>query len=1000
MKRDNLITWKAKLAAWVHDPAEKALVLLRDNVGHEGGTVAQLRSRLFATEELKNELKALSPLVQKADQWAAAADRPQFPHEPSDAWSVVRFHQEPQLVHPLSGERYNIAGGLAEVEPAHIKAVSLDHFVDHVVSTPEQGIDWRATALSFWRFGPFLGAKEIRSVWALLPADTRVPDHTIWAHLDLSAAFATAFATGQGESPALLTMTFGPVQSFISQARSISDLWAGSHLLSFLAWQGLRKICEELGPDAVIFPQLRGIPLVDLWLRDKMGLKREWFNGLEWTKRATDANPLFSAALPNRFVVLVPASRATELAQSITATVREWVKNEGLAVVSDLLREAALDNGDQLACNEQAEKQLAEFPEVHWASVPWSLTASEKTMDTSRLAEALAIFYPDEEEKAPGFFSGTAWKVLSKSIGLDEATFYRPNPGVLYPALYDLLERTAAAAKSIRPFDGLSQCGFRCSLCGEREWLCTEREELNLSPGDRKQTLWTRVAAKKPSWARKGEHLCALCALKRLWPTRFVQRVSEAVEKGVQRYVVSTHTMALAASIDRWLKDPERKHLPMKWQAHLVGHERVALPALLSDKLIKTGDEQAKLFARCLPSLLDQLREDARSEDSAQRQQAGEILESLQKDLKGIFHHKPEAYYALVMMDGDRMGAWLAGSDDRYSIRYWDSWHERIQEQVNRIAGRKPQITQYLDAMRPPSPARHMAISGALNGFALDLARHALEALHNGKLIYSGGDDVLAMVPVDGLLSVMFLLRLLYSGLSAGSEPDRDLLFGEEGKNLRIGKGHTLLKGRLYRSMGCKATASAGAVIAHHTAPLGMVLRTLRRTESRAKDKGCRDAFAVTILKRSGGAVDLTCPWFPAGSIQRESLLSSPVGLLVRLRNAFAGKGALSRRAAYIIQDWAERLPGPALFKDLADYEDMLSKNLAFQFSRQSGPEKKESNALLGAELASLAVKAWKRSGRDSAAAFVIDLLAVAEFLAREGRAGATAPGGVNGGVA
>jgi hypothetical protein len=88
------------------------------------------------------------------------------------------------------------------------------------------------------------------------------------------------------------------------------------------------------------------------------------------------------------------------------------------------------------------------------------------------------------------------------------------------------------------------------------------------------------------------------------------------------------------------------------------------------------------------------------------------------------------------------------------------------------------------------------------------------------------------------------------------------------------------------------------------------------------------------------------------------------------------------------------------LFKDMADYEDMLSKNLAFQFSRQSGPEKKESNALLGAELASLAVKAWKRSGRDSAAAFVIDLLAVAEFLAREGRAGATAPGGVNGGVA
>ena len=27
--------WKKKLAAWLHDPAEKALVLMRDDVGHD-----------------------------------------------------------------------------------------------------------------------------------------------------------------------------------------------------------------------------------------------------------------------------------------------------------------------------------------------------------------------------------------------------------------------------------------------------------------------------------------------------------------------------------------------------------------------------------------------------------------------------------------------------------------------------------------------------------------------------------------------------------------------------------------------------------------------------------------------------------------------------------------------------------------------------------------------------------------------------------------------------
>src|SRR5690625_7007553 len=38
--------WKTKLAARVHDPAEKALVLLRDPAGHEGGTSLALKRLL------------------------------------------------------------------------------------------------------------------------------------------------------------------------------------------------------------------------------------------------------------------------------------------------------------------------------------------------------------------------------------------------------------------------------------------------------------------------------------------------------------------------------------------------------------------------------------------------------------------------------------------------------------------------------------------------------------------------------------------------------------------------------------------------------------------------------------------------------------------------------------------------------------------------------------------------------------------------------------------
>lgn len=86
--------WLAKLAAWTHDPAEKALVLLRDPAGHEGGTVRELQQTLFPSG-----IGSLAAHVKRADHWASAADRPQFPRDSKDgryaAWTQVRFSESP-----------------------------------------------------------------------------------------------------------------------------------------------------------------------------------------------------------------------------------------------------------------------------------------------------------------------------------------------------------------------------------------------------------------------------------------------------------------------------------------------------------------------------------------------------------------------------------------------------------------------------------------------------------------------------------------------------------------------------------------------------------------------------------------------------------------------------------------------------------------------------------------------------------------------------------------
>lgn len=966
--------WKTKLAAWIHDPAEKALVLLRDPSGHEGGTVRKLRQQLFP-DGIPADIKQH---LHQADRWAAAADRPQFPQDKDGGryqkWTQVNFAEQPVLKHPLTGQDYDLKS--LKLEPAQLKAISTDHFQQFIVRNNSM-VNWRNTALAFWRFGPESPASDLGALWTLLPADTRIPDHTIWTHLDLTAAFATAFAVDTEQNPALLQISFGPVQDFIAQARSISDLWAGSHLLSRIAWEGLKVICEYVGPDAVIFPQLRGVALVDLWLQQDMNLPEKWFENLEWRKERTDVNPLFAAALPNKFVAIVPSDQAEKLAHDITRRVREWVRTTAESMLTALLTAGhAKDLEKALPCWAQLNEQLNNFPEVHWAVVPWSPLVQGKDGDTpiiTALRTAQQPFYPDHPA---GFLDSTAWKLLSRELQIDQQSFFKPNAGVLYPALYELLEKLGATAKTVRPFVQTEQHGYRDSMSGEMEWLTTDRDQLSLSPGQRpKDTLWNRVAGQ--FGIRQGEHLSALGMLKRLWPKHFTDQISDVLDRDVRRFVISTHTMALATSLERWLEQADRPTVPIELLAKLESGDAVSLPRKLASKL-HFEDREANLLLRRLPGYLDFLRENDYEDQ----------LSHTETTVKKLLGAKPEAYYALILMDGDRMGAWLSGSGkegESYRLPYQKTWHPAIQEAMRgKFAG--SELDQYLAEPRAISPARHMAISSALNAFSLHLARHVVEDVCKGKLIYSGGDDVLAMVSVDDLLPALLLLRLVYSGLSTvgwerlGLEPLEKLL----SKN-----GHVFYNKRLYRVMGDKATASAGAVVAHHTAPLGMVLRRLRQAEKRAKQKGERDAFGITLLKRSGGDTELTCKWQLTST---ESLESTPMGLLLQLRNAFAS--SLSRRAAYHIQSWIEQLPGPEQFADGATYQNLLIDNLHYQFKRQGGiGEKGEQTTAIAEVLGKLAGKEKQATSEQNnnvnpPAAFIRDFLTVAEFLAREGRTG------------
>jgi len=926
-----MTNWTLKLAAWLHDPAEKQLILLRDREGHEFGTVKQL------LEKLRIDYEAFD---RRADWLAAAADRPNWPRQADgpryQAFEQVNFAREAELIHPLSGARIRLDDLACQVGTEEIKAVSLDHFQSLIQDDP------RKTYLAFWRFGPELGAKtDLGALWPMLPADSRTPDHSIWSHVDTVAAIHTALAgdANGSDQPALLAMSFGPVQGFISQARSTSDLWAGSHLLASLVWEAMKPIVERLGPDVMLFPALRGVPAVDRWLVETGGESfRKLFEdiGAEFLQDKTDTNPLFAAALPNKFVAIVPARQARALAEAAIEAARGKAKAWALEAAQAVFDWADASLTD--VTRAQIDAQLDGFPEAYWAAATWPAEGDLKDVAGAarRLHKALDQIHP--ALKTQGVFDDRVWPVLTRELKLDGLQFWSPNTGLLYPAVYELADRALAAAKATRPFNAMRNEGFRCTLTGEAEWLTDDRATLDWSREDRKtRSIWARATGK--FGIKPGEHLGALATLKRLWPTLFAQQVSTLLNlpegERVRRFVVSTHALALSTTLEALTGG-----MTMEQQAALSAVSAVAdelepttLPKALMRNLYKLPEHQRRTLQR-LPALLE-AKEDATE---------GEYR--LDHHLKVLFGDvRPETYYALILMDGDKMGGWLAGNEDNYKLAYRDTWHSKVRAEVDKHACNHRDLATYLETKRPASPARHAAISRALNDFSIHLARHIVEDCCKGKLLYAGGDDVLALVAVDDLFDAMQLLRLAYSGIAPDVAMNLQdhigvLQPGGSGRpnKLLLDKGFGLLNGRLMTLMGHKATASMGAVVAHHTAPLSMVLRELRAAEHSAKNTrrgdADRDAFCLRVLKRSGGWVSIVSPWWATANGQPDTSRSA-LALMKKVADHLAGTD-FSRGAIYRAQLWFEGLT-EAPIQETPNWRAQMAETLAAQFERQGG---------------------------------------------------------------
>jgi CRISPR-associated protein Cmr2 len=207
------------------------------------------------------------------------------------------------IFHPLSAERREITIELDES--------AVEQLLRQIAGSPHLPIKTRF--LSLWRLAP----ERLTERWPafrLQPAETRCPDHTLWHHLDSTAALAWALRGGGG--PALLSFKIGPVQPFIEAARSMRDLLSGSYLLSSLMFAAIEPVLDACGPTALVYPSLRGTPLMDQWLRDQ-GVAVD----------QPEPRSLSRPSIPHRFLALVPNALADGLiAESKRAAKARWLE--------------------------------------------------------------------------------------------------------------------------------------------------------------------------------------------------------------------------------------------------------------------------------------------------------------------------------------------------------------------------------------------------------------------------------------------------------------------------------------------------------------------------------------------------------------------------------------------------------------------------------------------------------------------------------------------------
>ncbi len=511
---------------------------------------------------------------------------------------------------------------------------------------------------------------------------------------------------------------------------------------------------------------------------------------------------------------------------------------------------------DQPIIEKLWKNQLAEPRSLTLATLPNKFTAGVTSVSDGaalaqraesavhkawrEIAEAVEANFP-----APLVQVGPDWKArwdeqVRPERWIETYWAVYPHGGQSYGEYNRRAERAFESRKSARNFIAAEEPGEKCTVCGIRAALTGEAEKPRWKMREEWQgiakTLHERGESNDPvykglSAALSGEgneRLCAICTVKRFAQRFYFEKRLEL--KGGFPSTSSIATVMFRREVMRPGMTAIRKAFTDALKTHRVPQtlSRRAFAGLdPRDPLQKYDGDLFYIETYTAKRMQDDYGMDFA--DNNEHQILRAVRSSAQVFRREAAKAKirlPPKYYAVLLMDGDHMGKRLS--------------------QANSLE-------------------EHRALSESLRVFSVKHVQEIVENQYLGRVVYAGGDDLMAFLPLDTVLDAV---------------RDLNRVFQET-----IG-----------------LTASAGIVIAHHTAPLDGVLKVAREAEKEAKESYGRNAVVFTVLKRSGEPLKVGARWQYADTLAlvrelRDHFLGEVNGQKVELSPRFAFEAEREARA-------------------------------------------------------------------------------------------------------